>query len=356
MYYQDFFTNKINILDCKVKIPRKIQYRGHPFYYPILKTLENISENICIKIENILSTPIWFNRYLKTQFDIELSRAGFNFIKDLFPCNKPLENFNYLRNNKIRKLRNLSNKIPLVWKDKVLQSDNCFVTISPHNMVNLNGTDVYLNNIPGDQIYRQLIGHKTRLPTGLLRWREDIELSDTDIKVAFTFARLCSISVFDHVFQYKILTRILPTNKYLKRYQVQDSDICSRCELSQDTVLHNLWQCALIVPYVAKISRFLKIDCKVDENITMKPYLFGFKHAIGLNHILLELKKEIFYNWSANISVVTFCEHFMVKIKKIMVKEKEVMISNDHFGDYFDKWKQFTAIYDFLGPDQQIIC
>ena len=114
--------------------------------------------------------------------------------------------------------------------------------------------------------------------------------------------------------------------------------------------------CANSSIYVAKISQFLKRDCKVNEIITMKPYLFGLKNAIGLNHILLELKKEIFYNWNANISVVTFCEHFMVKIKKIMVKEKEVMISNDHFGDYFGKWKQFTAIYDFLGPDQQIIC
>jgi hypothetical protein len=76
-----------------------------------------LSENTCIKIENILAIAIWFNRHLKTQFDIEISQAGFNFIKDLFPNNKPLENFNNLRNNKIRKLRNLSNKIPISLKD-----------------------------------------------------------------------------------------------------------------------------------------------------------------------------------------------------------------------------------------------
>ena len=106
---------------------------------------------------------------------------------------------------------------------------------------------------------------------------------------------------------------------------------------------------------MARIFRFLKIECKVEQNITFKTYLFGFNNALGLNHILLELKKEIFYNWNASLSVDAFCEHFIVKIRKIMIKEKEIMITNEHYGDYVEKWKMFTNIYDFNGPDQQII-
>ena len=166
---------------------------------------------------------------------------------------------------------------------------------------------------------------------------------------------MCSKSVFDHVFQYKILTQILPTNKYLFRYQVLDSDICSKCQAEQDTVLHRLWLCPLIVPHVAKIIQFLKIDCKVKENILLEPYIFGFKVNMGLNHILLELKKEIFYNWNGNVGVVTFCERFITKMRNIMVKEKQIMISKDLFEDYFDEWKEFMEIYDFLGPDCQIV-
>ena len=241
----------------------------------------------------------------------------------------------------------------MAWKDKVFQSDNCYVT--PNQTVNLNGTNFYMKSLPRVQIYKQLITHKTRLPAGLLRWRDEIELSDNEIKIAFTFARLCSKSVFDHIFQYKIVTQILPTSKYLKRYQVLDSDICRRCDQTQDTVLHNLWHCALIVPYMAKIFELLKSDCKIEQNITLKTYLFGFDNALGLNHILLELKKEISYNWNTNISVVAFCEHFMAKIRKIMIQENEIMITNEHYDEYVKKWKLFTNIYDFNGPDQQII-
>ena len=58
----------------------------------------------------------------------------------------------------------------------------------------------------------------------------------------------------------------------------------------------------------------------------MVHYLFGFKDNKGLNHILIELKKELFYNWDVNVEVDAFCERFLVKIRKLMVKEKHIML------------------------------
>ena len=118
--FYDYFSNKMNILNCLIKVPRKANYKGHPFYYSALKTYEIVSEECCQKFENLISVPIWFNRILKTKFDAEISNAGFNFLKDLFPENLPLENFNGLRNVKIRKLRNILNKIPQNRGEKIL--------------------------------------------------------------------------------------------------------------------------------------------------------------------------------------------------------------------------------------------
>ena len=99
----------------------------------------------------------------------------------------------------------------------------------------------------------------------------------------------------------------------------------------------------------------LKINCIVQKNINMQPYIFWVKDNIGLNHNLLELKKEMFYNWSEGVGEVTFCERFITKVRKIMIKEKQLMMEKDNFENYFEKWKEFREIYDFLGPDQQII-
>ena len=80
---------------------------------------------------NLLAIPIWFNRFLKTKFDAEISNAGFNFVKDLFPKKQPLTQFNGLKNVKIRILRTIKDNIPQDCKDKILNSRNCFVTVIP---------------------------------------------------------------------------------------------------------------------------------------------------------------------------------------------------------------------------------
>ena len=104
-YFYEFFKNRINLLNCKIKVPRAGNYKGHPFYYKILKTTEFLFDQNCKSTENYLSTPIWFNKNLNTKFDPEISKAGFNFIKDIFPENQPVVNFNGLRACKKKKLK-----------------------------------------------------------------------------------------------------------------------------------------------------------------------------------------------------------------------------------------------------------
>ena len=110
--------------------------------------------------------------------------------------------------------------IPPLWNSLVEKSNQTFLTVYPRQTVNLNGTDQYLKNIESTQIYRELIYDKIRLPSGLLRWCEVFDISNEKIKFGFSFAKISSQSVFDRVFQYKILTQILPTNKYLTQYKV----------------------------------------------------------------------------------------------------------------------------------------
>ena len=89
----------------------------------------------------------------------------------------------------------------------------------------------------------------------------------------------------------------------------------------------------------------------------MKNYVFGFQgqEYLGLNQIILQLKKEIFYNWRENVSVVTFFGNVKPKIVHIIVKEKQIALSRDKFDNFEEKWQKFCDIYDFRGPHCQII-
>ena len=91
--------------------------------------------------------------------------------------------------------------------------------------------------------------------------------------------------------------------------------------------------------------------------ITAESYLFGFvgSKRDGLNHILLELKKYTFYNLRENMGVSAFCEHFQATLRSLMIKEKINALSYNKMGTFNEKWKNYTSIYDYRGPDMHSI-
>ena len=216
--------------------------------------------------------------------------------------------------------------------------------------------DYFIQHMGTDRIYQTLISSIKKVPIGVLRWREQLTLTEQQLRTSLTFAKLCSSSVFDQVFQYKIVTQILPTNKYLKRYQIEDSDLCSRCLETVDTVHHNLWLCDRLTSYLSTCFEFLKDECNLVDTITVEKYLFGFggMKMKGINHILLELKKHIFYNWNAEVGEIAFCELLKSKVKSVIIKEKIIAQSKDQLTLFNEKWEKYTAIYDYRGPDNQI--
>ena len=120
-----------------------------------------------------------------------------------------------------------------------------------------------------------------------------------------------------------------------------------------DTVLHSTWSCPSVRPYIVYVLDYLRDECRVGVDISMKNYIFGFQsnEKLGLNQVLLQLKKEIFYNWEENVSIVAFLNNFKTKIKSLMIKEKQIALSSGKLEIFEDKWQSFCDIYDFRGPD-----
>ena len=181
-----------------------------------------------------------------------------------------------LRPVKRRQLIQIILKIPEWLGNEIENSPTLSGAVLPSQTINLNKSDVTVKSLNLGAVYSVLVVGKNQLPRGLLHWCEELQLSDTEIKTSLTFARLCSRQIFDHVFQFKIVTRILPTNQYLTRYRVKDSELCSRC-LEIDRVQHSTWSCGTIAPFISFVIVFLNTKCTVGVDINMKQYMFGFQ-------------------------------------------------------------------------------
>ena len=68
----------------------------------------------------------------------------------------------------------------------------------------------------------------------------------------------------------------------------------------------------------------------------MKQYLFGFQgnKFLGLNHVLLELKKYIFYNFGENVGVVDLFDRFKRRIMHLIIKEKMLAFREDSYETF----------------------
>ena len=75
-----FENGTINILHCKFKLPRLAKWKGSNFYLELLRSYEKLINHIPLVIEDIYSTPLWFNKILKTNFESKLATKGYNII------------------------------------------------------------------------------------------------------------------------------------------------------------------------------------------------------------------------------------------------------------------------------------
>ena len=184
-YLYNFFQNNLNILDCKINMPRNTNWKGHPFYFEIFKSFHKIIAELPLSVENIISMPIWFNKHLKTKFDADISNAGFNFLKDFFPeCHSIDLNRNRsgLTLQKTRKMQRIIAKIPQEWVNSIENSEVICTVVSPHHVVNLNGQDCFVQHLGSHQIYKMLISKLIKPPIGTVRWKAELAISDQQLK------------------------------------------------------------------------------------------------------------------------------------------------------------------------------
>ena len=228
-----------------------------------------------------------------------------------------------LPKNKQKKLLNIANKTPLFWVNEIIKQGSKPTVLLPELKLNCMGHETSMIYLDSKRIYELLISNFIKLPKGVLNWCIELELTDIEIQTALTFAHRSCSNTFDKVFQYKIITNILPTNDYLKRYRVRDNNICSKCLIEFDSICHSLYDCEKVVPIISNIFTFLVDNYKKVKSLSMIDYLFGIqgRENDGMNHLLLELKKYIFYDWSQEYSVDYMSEQFLFRVVKLIIKE-----------------------------------
>ena len=143
-------------------------------------------------------------------------------------------------------------------------------------------------------------------------------------------------------FQYKFLMRLTPTNKYLYKCKLSQSNLCDFCNMYVESTEHLFWECTSIQIFWNRINKHLT-DKGSAINLTFYDICFGVasnsERNKCINAILFNAKYFIL-KMKLKHSVPNY-EHFMNYLQSKLEIEMNIAMKNDKLDQYVRKWSFF---------------
>ena len=226
-------------------------------------TKENTSQEIIwnnseLKIGgNTFYYKTWFNRGIK------LIEHIYDYRKKDFYNFMDISNLYQIPNADFLKYNALLSCIPNTWKLKL--KEETINTKREENNLELILKSKHVNRL----LYSiQIKNTKTNEKKSEQKWEEQFQ--NIKWKIVYTTYIRSTISSKIRNFQYKFLTRILPTNKWLYKCKLVNSSLCDFCNMFTDSINHLFWECQHIQQFWRDLHTFLAtkhvyIDFSGDE-------------------------------------------------------------------------------------------
>ena len=148
---------------------------------------------------------------------------------------------------------------------------------------------------------------------------------------------------YTRYFQFRYIHNILPTNYFLFRIGLIDSDLCTFCKNTRETVKHLMWECDVTKDLWVNISNWMNTDLNIFFNVSYKNICFGlfddnfdfFQNIIiilGKRYIYrcrVEEKKPSFYIFKSWIKLIEKSERI------ISERSNRIIPHNNRWGILF---------------------
>ena len=116
------------------------------------------------------------------------------------------------------------------------------------------------------------------------------------------------------MFHYKIVNRILTTNKFLLIIGVRDDDECTFCKQEAETLSHLFWYCSEVQNFLSRAKHFLTAKYNVVLDLNPRAFIFGF-NLNGIETLIVTLMKLVIYEARLSQEVPNVA-HFKNKLKR----------------------------------------
>lgn len=246
--------------------------------------------------------------------------------------------------------------IPSPWKRLIIGPKNQEQTLGPkikrlENRMETSSLDI--SQVPSKRIYAFMLLFKTPAVASQKRWAEifpDLiqeENRSTAWQEIYLSPYHTSRDTKLQAFQYKLIHRIIPCNRYLHKIRIKETDTCTYCDES-DTLQHFFWSCTAVEAFWHKIENWLACNANLHVTFHATQTLFGVPktdtHAKVINFISLFAKHFIYRQrlfHAGELEIV----HFLRELRNKLGIEKFIC-SKENKPKKFARW---IKIYNAMG-------
>ena len=357
----------IKLVEYFLPEPGRLFWSGNLKYVHALKLLkhssvfwENVIKSWCIfnyhepeEFADILNQQIWFNSQILVNnipvFSRPLYEKGLIYIKDIvnrngvISCQSILEKYQ-LNNNYAMFVNSIIGAIPRTWKTHI------------YNNRNVNMQNLYINKYDSvisksnmtKYVYTTLLDKKSKsFPDRLIeKWSIDTgsNINRDYLSNMFKLIMLTTISPKHRAFQFRLIHRILVTNKILHIWKLRDNNLCTFCGTNVETIFHLLWDCTYTQELWNHVYNWIVNVTDANIRFNSQEIILGIDNEefIAYNAIFV-IVKQFIYACRCN-NIIPLFHSLLEKIKYYIRVEKYLAIKNNKLDHHTRKWQLFTNI------------
>ena len=245
----------------------------------------------------VLEEPIWFNPNLNIPYIMKWDNKRLKKIGDLFndlgrikSREQLMSDFNMTIN--FIDFTRITRAIPQSYLPRIIETGEKEMAPWCQQFVSV----ILGDNKNYQNIKKIVIRDQESIPTARPKWEEILLTPEDDLFWGriFQIPSLCLQDMWMCMFQFKILHRILPTNKKLLQYKIKNSSDCDYCGQEEESLVHLFCECDLstgiwqdLVDWLGKQGQ--RIEYFTDPSLD----------AV-INRIIITTKESIFKNKGGN--------------------------------------------------------
>ena len=253
----------------------------------------------------MMKEMMWFNSEItikgKSLFERNMYSCGVKYVGDLIGSTGRVLTYERFRrkfsscNTGFLRYFGIISSMPFAWKEAIRQDGSGMRAEDREKVICIKYRDkeIPLTEIKTKQIY-SLVNKTTVTPTAFDRWEKD-GLGQACCSKVMQMPYKCTKSTKLQTFQFQLVHRFIPTNKFLYVRRIANSPSCQHCG-SDDTIIHYFFACQSVRAFWGDVFQFINRNTYPARYANeVRNILFGIVDAPPVVNLLILIAKHYLY-------------------------------------------------------------